>query len=105
MVERLGRKTGFDRVAYAVVAAIDPGEDFEGLAGDEHIALADNGAARFVAYLGRDRVFVVGVAVQLFSEERVDLDVDRSFGTNFALDFGHHLRWRAIEVGPPYREG
>ena len=56
LVERLGVKVGLDRVADAVMAAVEPGEDLERLAGHQHVARADDGAARFVDHLGGDRV-------------------------------------------------
>ena len=49
---RRAAKLAVDRVADAVVAAVDPGEDFERLAGDEHLAAADDRAPRFVDDLG-----------------------------------------------------
>src|SRR5262245_2580673 len=44
---------------------------------------------------------MVGVAVQLLGELRIDLDFDRSFGSDFALDFGDNFRRCPVEAWPP----
>ena len=73
-VEAAGGEVGFDRVADAVVAAIDPGVHLERLAGDEHIAGADDCAPRLVDDFGFDRVAVVLVGMKVFGDRGIDLD-------------------------------
>ena len=98
MVERLGPDARLDRVAGAVVAAVDPGEDLERLAGDQHLARADDRPPRLVGDLGRDRVLVVLVAVELLGQRRVDLDGQRAVGPDRHLGLGHDLG-RAARAG------
>ena len=74
LIERVGLEVGLDCIAHAIVAAIDPGEDLERLAGDQHLAGADDRAARFIDHFGRDRVLMVLVAMNLLGDGGVDLD-------------------------------
>jgi len=62
------------------MAAIEPGEDLERLAGHQHVAGADDGAARLIDYLGRDRILVVLIAVQFLGHRRVDADLHGTVG-------------------------
>src|SRR5215470_5514951 len=103
MVERLGREARVNGITNAVVATIDPGKNLEGLAGDEHLAIANNRASRFVANFGLNRIFVVAVAVQLLRERGVDLDVYRSIRADFALNFSDDFRRRVVPARPPDR--
>ena len=102
-VEPAGGEAGVDRVADAVVAAVDPGEDLERLAGDEHVARADDRAARLIDDFGRDRVAVVLVGVQLLGERRVDLDFDRAVGADRHFALGDDFRRRRLAPAPPRR--
>ena len=86
--ERLGADLGLDRVARAVVAAIDPGIDAEGLAGDQHGPRADDRAAGLVGDLGRDLVPLVLVRVGRPGDRGVDLDGERAIGPDRHLGLG-----------------
>ena len=92
-VERPGGEVGLDRVADAVVAAIDPGVDLERLAGDQHVARADDRAPRLVDHFGGDRVAVVLVGMDRLGHGRVDLDLHRAVGAD--LDFAARRPVRA----------
>ena len=102
-IELAGGEAGVDRVADAVVAAIDPGEDTKRLAGDEHFAVADDRAARLVDDLGLDLVAVILVGMGSLGERGIDLDLQRAIGADgrFALgdDFGRR-RWAPHPVEP-----
>ena len=91
-----GLEAGVDLVAGAVVAAVQPGVDLEGLDGDQDIAGTGDGAAGFVGHLGRDRVFLVLVAEDRLGGGRVDQDLGGAIRTNvgggFLDDFGRRLR-------------
>ena len=69
-VERLGAEPRLDRVARAVVAAIDPGVDGERLAGDQHGPRPDDRPARLVGDLGRDLVAMVLVGMSRLGRSR-----------------------------------
>ena len=74
VVEGLGTDTRLDRVADAVVAAIDPGIHAERLARDQHGPGPDDRAPRLVGDLGGDLVALVLVGVGRLGEGGVDLD-------------------------------
>src|SRR5262245_59899552 len=84
---------------------MEPREDFERLASHEHLARANDCPPRLIANLRGDRIFVVGIAVQLFRDGRINFDFDDSFRTDFALDLGNYLWRRTIETRPPDRHG
>ena len=102
VVERLGLEARLDRVAGAVVAAIDPGVDGERLAGHQHVARADDGAARLVGDLGRDLVPLVLVGMSLLGQRGVDLDGQRAVGPDRHLGLGHDFG-RALRRCPTTR--
>ena len=91
-VEPAGGQAGVDRVADAVVAAIDPGMDRERLAGDQHAARADDRPPRGVDHFGRDRVAVVLVGVDRLGDGRVDFDLHRAVGADLHLPLGNQFR-------------
>ena len=105
VVERLGADARLDRVAGAVVAAIDPGEDRERLAGDQHGARADDRPPRLVGDLGRDLVPVVLVGMSRLGQRGVDLDGDRAVGPDRHLGLGHDFGRRLRTAPPPGRPG
>ena len=87
-VEPAGGQAGVDRIADAVIAAIDPGVDRERLAGDQHAARADDRPPRGVDHFGRDRVAVVLVAVDRLGDGRVDFDLHRAVGADLHFPLG-----------------
>ena len=76
MVERLGAEAGLDRVADAVVAAVDPREDLERLAGHEHVARADDRPPRLVDVTSAVIVYLWSWSpCSCLGERGVDLDL------------------------------
>ncbi len=104
VIQGVGREGRPDGVAAAIVAAVDPGVDFEGLAGHKDGAFAHDCATGFVGYLGRDLVAVILVAVHRFREGGVDIDRDRAVRADSLLKLGHDFRW-LMPGGPPPSDG
>jgi hypothetical protein len=65
-IEATSGEVGFDGVADAIVTAVDPPADLERLASDQHVARADDRAARLIDDFGFNRIAVVVVGVKRF---------------------------------------
>ena len=100
-VERLGAEARLDRVAGAVVAAVDPCVDGERPAGDEDLTVADDRPPRAVGDLGGDLVAMVGVGMRGEGRRGVDGDGDRPIGPDRHVGLGDDLR-RPLLMPPPH---
>ena len=110
-VQAPGGEVGGDRVAHAVVATVDPGKYLERLAGNEHLAAADDRAPRLVDDFGLNLVALILVGVQFLGDRRIDLDLhgairaDRHFalGDDFWLRGRREIPRAATAAGSPTR--
>ncbi len=102
-VDGARREGGDHRVPGPIVAAVDPAEDAERLAGGDDAAGAGDGPARGVDHLGGDLVAVVAASVQGLGDASVDGHRDRAVRADGDLVLGDQLGRSGALRPPPGR--
>ncbi len=87
------------------MAAVDPAVHLERFPRHQHVAGADDGAPGLVHDLGRDRVLVVLVTVQLLGRGGVERNFHRAVGADRHFLFKDDLGLLAVPAAPPDRNG
>ena len=93
--------THIHRVPHVIVTAIRPCINLERLPGDEHLAVAHDGAAAFIRDFHGDVILVVFIRVQFLCQGRIQIDLQQAVRADHALLFQHQFRGIRRPRHPP----
>ena len=103
LIGRMSSEFGEDIVTDSIVTAIDPRENSERLPSDNHVPRPEDRATGSVDHFRCDRIRVIGVAVNLFGERRVDFDLKSAVFADLRFAFSDHFRL-LVTASPPHRD-